>query len=73
MTGSGPLCRKANPLAAPSAIFTLLDHGRGTVPSKRIRVFYYETRIKKKWIKTEQLVAINYADQERNTQSLLET
>jgi len=34
MTGSGPLWRKANPLAAPSAIFTLLDHGRGTVPSK---------------------------------------
>jgi len=34
MTGSGPLWRKANPFAAPSAILTLLDHGRGTVPSR---------------------------------------
>ena len=34
MTGSGPLWRKANPFAAPSAILILLDHGRGMVPSK---------------------------------------
>lgn len=33
MTGSGPLWRKANPFAAPSAILILLDHGRGIVPS----------------------------------------
>lgn len=33
MTGSGPPWRKAKPLAAPSAIFILLDHGRGIVPS----------------------------------------
>lgn len=34
MTGSGPLWRKDNPLAAPSAILILLDHGRGIFPSK---------------------------------------
>lgn len=34
MTGSGPLWRKANPFAAPSAILILLDHGSGIFPSK---------------------------------------
>lgn len=34
ITGSGPLWRKAKPLAAASAILILFDHGRGIVPSK---------------------------------------
>ena len=35
ITGSGPLWRKAKPLAAASAILILFDHGRGIVPSKK--------------------------------------
>lgn len=51
MTGSGPLWRKAKPLAAASAILILFDHGRGIVPSKvlnSIRNFALNKQIKQR-------------------------
>lgn len=54
MTGSGPLWRKAKPLAAASAILILFDHGRGIVPSKdlnTIRNFALNKHIKHSIVK----------------------